>query len=375
MILPALEDLPPVGGMRVLVRCDFNVPMEGRRIADDNRIRASAPTLEWLADRGALLLVCSHLGRPKGPDPTLSLEPVCARLRDLLGRPCRLGEEAEADHVILHENLRFDPGEEANDPAFARRLASKADFYVNDAFGAVHRAHASVDAVPRLLPHAAGRLLQREVEVLMRLRDEPERPLVVVLGGAKISDKLGLLGALVERADKVLIGGGMCFTLISAGGGNVGASMTEDLSLREATELLDNEKLVLPTDIVAADRFAEDADHRVVPAGEIPDGWLGLDVGPETAETFGAEVQKAASVFWNGPMGVFEWDAFASGTKRVADAVADAPGFTVVGGGDSGAALRQWGLVDKVDHLSTGGGASMELLEKGDLPGLVALRS
>jgi phosphoglycerate kinase len=374
--LPGLDDLPAVAGRRVLVRCDWNVPLDGGRITDDNRIRASIPTLSRLLDRGALVVACSHLGRPKGkPDPAFSLAPVAARLGELLSEtPVRMGEEAESGALVVLENLRFDPGEEADDTDFARRLAAKAEFYVNDAFGAVHRAHASVHAVARLLPHAAGLLLQREVDVLSSLREDPARPFVVVLGGAKVSDKLGLMGALVERADAILVGGGMCFTLIAAQGGNVGASMLEEDRLDEVRPLLASGKLRLPTDVVAADAFEAGANHRVVPAGEVPDGWRGLDIGPESAAAFAAEIAGAGTVFWNGPMGVFEWDAFAGGTRAVADAVAAAPGFTVVGGGDSGAALAAFGLADRVDHLSTGGGASLELLEKGDLPGLAVLR-
>lgn len=375
MDLPTLEDLPPVEGRRVLVRCDLNVPLEGARITDDNRIRAALPTLQWLLERDAQVVVCSHLGRPKGKlDPALSLAPVAQRLGELLGTPVAMGVEAGAGRVTVLENLRFDPGEEANDDAFAGGLAAKADVYVNDAFGAVHRAHASVDLVPRLLPHAAGRLLAREVEVLLHLREQPARPFVVILGGAKVSDKLSLMRALVERADRIVVGGGMCFTLIAAGGGRVGASMLEEDRVDEVRPLLDSGKLLLPVDVVAADRFAADANHKVVPAGDIPDGWMGLDIGPESSAAFAEGVGEAGAVFWNGPMGVFEWEPFAAGTRAVAEAVAGAAGFTVVGGGDSGAALAAFGLEGAVDHLSTGGGASLELLEKGDLPGLAALR-
>ena len=376
MTLPRLEDLPPVEGKRVLVRCDFNVPLEDGRITDDNRIRASLPTLKWLLDRGAHVIVCSHLGRPKGrPDPALSLAPIAARLGDLVDVPVRMGDEAVGGEVVVLENLRFDPGEEKNDEGFARSLADKADLYVDDAFGAVHRSHASVDAVARLLPHAAGRLLEREVEVLTRLRESPERPFVVVLGGAKVSDKLALLHALVERADRILVGGGMCFTLLKAQGGRVGESLVEDDRVDEVRPLLASGKLVLPTDVVAADAFSPDAAFERVPAGDVPDGWRGLDIAGGTAAAFEAEIATAGTVFWNGPMGVFEWEAFSSGTRAVASAVARCTGFTVVGGGDSGAALVKYGLVDEVDHLSTGGGASLELLEKGDLPGLAALRA
>jgi phosphoglycerate kinase len=376
MNLPLLEDLPSVSGRPVLVRCDFNVPLDGPRVVDDTRIQKALPTVRWLLERGADVLLCSHLGRPGGVvDPALTLAPVARRLGELLSPvPVVMGDEARGGQVIVLENLRFDPGEEANDPGFARRLAAKADLYVDDAFGAAHRSHASVDAVVRLLPHAAGRLLAREVEVLLSLRASPRRPFVVVLGGAKVSDKIGLIRALLERADRVVIGGGMCFTFIAARGGRIGASLFDHDHLASAKELLGSGKLVLPGDVVAAAELSAHAEHKVVPAGEIPDGWRGLDIGPESRESFAEEISGAESVLWNGPMGVFEWEAFADGTRVVAEAVARAKGFTVVGGGDSAAALVQLGLAGSVDHLSTGGGASLELLEKGDLPGLLALR-
>jgi phosphoglycerate kinase len=301
---------------------------------------------------------------------------VAERLGELITEaPVLIADEAVRGAVVVLENLRFHPGEEANDPSFARELAAKGDVYVGEAFGACHRAHASVDLVPRMLPHAAGRLVVRETEVLISLRERPARPFVVVLGGAKVSDKLGLMGALVERADRILVGGGMCFTLIAARGGEVGDSLVEGDRLEEVVPLLESGKVVLPADVVVAEALAAGAPHRIVSAGAIPRGWRGLDIGPESARAFSSEIHRARSVFWNGPLGVFEWEAFACGTKAIAEAVANAVGFTVVGGGDSGAALRQFGLTDAVDHLSTGGGASLELLEKGDLPGLAALRA
>ena len=376
MRLPQLEDLPAVDGRRVLVRADLNVPLEGGRITDDNRIRAAVPTIQWLIDREAHVVVCSHLGRPHGYDSALSLAPVAKRLNEVVvGQPVRMGEEASPGEVVILENLRFDKGEEANDPSFAAALAARAGLYVDDAFGAVHRDHASVATLPALLPHAAGRLLTREVEVLMRLREDPERPFVVVLGGAKVSDKLGLMAALLERADRILVGGGMCFTLIAAKGGSVGDSLLEADLVDRVGSLVSSGKVGLPVDVVAADSFSSDAATTTGPSDQIPPGWRGLDIGPQSAAAFAEEIAAAGTVFWNGPMGVFEWDAFAAGTRTVAEAVAAAPGFTVVGGGDSGAALARFGLEGAVDHLSTGGGASLELIEKGDLPGLAALRA
>lgn len=355
--LPLLEDLPDPAGKRVLLRADFNVPVDGGRVVDDFRIRASLPTITWLRERGAEVVVCSHLGRPKGrPDPRYEMAPVRARLAEL------------APGVELMENLRFDPGEEANDPAFVDRLCAGVDLYVNDAFGASHRAHASIVGPPARLPSAAGRLLAREVEVLGGLLGEPRRPFVAVLGGAKVSDKLGVIAALLERVDGLLVGGAMCFSFLLAAGHRVGDSLAEPDRVEECRRLLD--RVVLPCDLVA-----EGPDGTVATVGrDVPDGWRGLDIGPETAADFGARIGAAATVFWNGPMGMFEDERFAAGTRAVAEAVAAAPGFTVVGGGDSAAALARFGLAERVDHLSTGGGASLEFIERGDLPGLAALR-
>jgi phosphoglycerate kinase len=369
--VPTLEDLPPVDGKRVLLRADFNVPVRDGEIADDLRIRAALPTIEWLTGRGAHVVAATHLGRPKGkPDPAYSVEPVRRRLAEL------------APGVELLDNLRYDPGEEANDPAFVARLVDGLDAYVNDAFGASHRAHASIVGPPRTLPSAAGRLLAREVDVLSGLRDNPKRPFVAVLGGSKVSDKLEVIEALLGVADELLVGGGMCFTFLAALGNPTGASLLEEDMVDVCRGLLDRagKAIVLPSDITGLGPGGElmkpEAGGEVRQLGTgVPDGWMGVDVGPGTAADFGDRIAEARTVFWNGPMGVFEDPRFEAGTRAVAQAVADAAGFTVVGGGDSAAALAQFGLDDEVDHVSTGGGASLELLEQGDLPGLEALRS
>ncbi len=370
MKLPQLEDLLPLEGKRVLLRADFNVPIRDGEITDDLRIRAAMPTIDWLQDQGAVITACTHLGRPKGaPDPKYSLDPVRERLAEL------------APGVELLENLRFDPGETSNDPEFVAKLVEGQDAYVNDAFGAVHRAHASVVGPPQTLPSAAGRLLAKEVEILTGLRDAPARPFVAILGGAKVSDKIGVIEALLEVADTVLIGGGMCFTFLAAQGHSVGGSLLERDQVERCKALLDkyDTRIQIPHDVVGLSPEGVIGDPSA--GGEVrqlgtsvPDGWKGLDIGPGTAAEFSDFVLDARSVLWNGPMGVFEDQRFAAGTRAVAQAVADAPGFTVVGGGDSAAAIAEFGLADEVDHVSTGGGASLELLEKGDLPGLAALR-
>jgi phosphoglycerate kinase len=369
--VPTLEDLPPVDGKRVLLRADFNVPVRDGEIADDLRIRAALPTIEWLTGRGAHVVAATHLGRPKGkPDPAYSVGPVRRRLAEL------------APGVELLDNLRYDPGEEANDPAFVARLVDGFDAYVNDAFGASHRAHASIVGPPQTLPSAAGRLLAREVDVLSGLRDNPKRPFVAVLGGSKVSDKLEVIEALLSVADELLVGGGMCFTFLAALGNPTGASLLEEDMVDVCRGLLDRagKAIVLPSDITGlgpgGKLMKPEAGGEVRQLGTgVPDGWMGVDVGPGTAADFGDRIAEARTVFWNGPMGVFEDPRFEAGTRAVAQAVADAAGFTVVGGGDSAAALAQFGLDDEVDHVSTGGGASLELLEQGDLPGLEALRS
>ena len=335
-----------VGGTRVLVRADLNVPLEDGRVADDTRIRAALPTLELLLERGAEeVAVCSHLGRPKGADPRYAIAPVADRLRSLL----------PDSRLSVLENTRFDPRETKNDEGFARQLAAGRDLYVNDAFGSAHRAHASTEAVARILPAYAGLLLEQELEMLGRLLGEVERPFVLVAGGAKVDDKLGVLRHLGGRADAVLIGGKM------------------------AEELRDSKPLPyeaeLPVDVVAASAFAEDAEARVVAYDALPDGWLGLDVGPETRERFGRRLSEARTIFWNGPMGVFEWPRFAEGTNAVARAIADADALSVVGGGDSVRAVQELGLADRISWVSTGGGASLELLEGKELPGVAAIPS
>ncbi|MDQ2650525.1 MAG: phosphoglycerate kinase [Actinomycetota bacterium] len=367
--VPVLEDLPPLDGARVLLRADFNVPVQDGRITDDLRIRAALPTITWLQERGATVVACTHFGRPKGvPDPAYSVAPIRARLAEL------------APGVELLENLRFDAGETGNDPVFVAKLVDGFDVYVNDAFGASHRAHASIVGPPQVLPSAAGRLLAREVEVLGGLRDAPNRPFVAVLGGSKVSDKLTVIEALLGVADEVLIGGGMCFTFLKAQGNQVGGSLCEDDMVDTCRRLLDSGAAIrLPSDITALGPGGKIGDPSV--GGEVrqfgtslPDGWMGLDIGPGSAAEFGDAVLDARTVFWNGPMGVFEDPRFEAGTRSVAEAAAEANGFTVVGGGDSAAAVAQFGLADRIDHISTGGGASLELLETGDLPGLVALR-
>lgn len=367
--VPELEDLPDVSGKSVLVRVDFNVPIKDGVIGDDLRIRAALPTLEWLTSHGAKVTCCTHLGRPKGaPDPAFSVAPVRARLAEL------------APGVELLENLRFNPGETTNDDAFLQELIAGHDLYVNDAFGASHRAHASIVGPPKFLPSAAGRLLAKEVEVLVGLRDDPARPFVAITGGSKVSDKLGVIEALLDIADHLIIGGGMCFTFLSAMGHSIGASLFEAEQVDNCKRLLDShgDRLHLPTDIVALSPdgklFSDQGEVRHV-GRDVPEGWMGVDIGPESAGTFSDIILEGRTILWNGPMGVFEDPRFEAGTKVVAEAVAESRGFSVIGGGDSAAAVAQFGLASEVDHVSTGGGASLELIEQGDLPGLEALRS
>ncbi len=333
-----------VGGKRVLVRADLNCPLSDGQVADDTRIRASLPTLQLLLERGAAeVIVCSHLGRPKGPDPAFEIAPVAARLRELLG---------DDDRVRVLENTRFDPRETANDPELAKELAAQADVYVNDAFGSAHRAHASTEGVAHLLPAYAGLLLERELQELGKLLESPARPFVAIVGGAKVEDKIGVLRSLAERADVVLVGG----------------KMAEEIRVSPI-----DVPVKLPSDVVAAAAFEADAESKVVPADSVPDGWLGLDIGPETSAGYAKRIAMAKTVFWNGPMGVFEWPRFAEGTLTVARAVAEADAHTVVGGGDSVRAIEEAGLADRISWVSTGGGASLELLEGKELPGVTAI--
>jgi len=372
--VPKLEDLPNVQGRRVLVRCDFNVPLtDSGEIEDDMRIRAAVPTLKWLLEKEAGVTACSHLGRPKGkPDEQYSLDPVKARLDELLGN----------SDVDVLPNLRFNPGEEANDPQFVEELCRGVDLYVNDAFGAAHRSHASIVGPPgKGIPSAAGRLLAEEVEVLGGLLESPRRPFVAVLGGSKISGKLGVIKALLPKVDQILVGGGMCFTFFKALGHDIGGSLVEEDMVDTCRQLLDEagDKLMLPDDMVA---LAPDGKIGDPSAGgevrqvgrDVPDDWKGLDIGPGAAAAFSDVLADAGTVLWNGPMGVFEDERFAAGTRQVAEAMAQTKAFTVVGGGDSASALARFELADEVDWVSTGGGASLELIEQGDLPGLAALR-
>ncbi|HEX5937851.1 MAG TPA: phosphoglycerate kinase [Actinomycetota bacterium] len=396
MTVRILDELGDVAGSRVFVRADLNVPLDEGRVADDLRIRATVPTLQELRQRQAALVIASHLGRPKGEvRDDLRLGPVAERLGKLLEVEVQAldevvghGPEAVCGHlepgeVVLLENLRFEPGEEADDVRFAGRLAELADAYVNDAFGAAHRAHASVSALPDLMrasgrPAVAGRLLQREVDVLHRLVEDPDRPYVAVLGGAKVSDKLGVLGALVERVDAFLIGGAMAFTLLAADGGSIGDSLVEPDRFDDVRAVAERARakgtlLELPSDVVAAEEARADVSPRTVPAREIPAGLKGLDIGPRSVEEFARIIADAKTILWNGPMGVFELEPFSAGTRGVATAIAGASAFSVVGGGDSLFAVKRAGLEDAFDHLSTGGGASLEFLEGRSLPGIAAL--
>jgi phosphoglycerate kinase len=386
-----VRDLELEGGERVLARVDFNVPLEGGRVADDARIRAALPTIQLLLDRGVRLILCSHLGRPKGRDPESSLRPVSRRLTELVDAPVhqapevigpevrRGAERLKPGGVLVLENTRWERGETENDPELARELAALADAYVDDAFGAAHRAHASTTGVAEhLRPAVAGLLLEREVSTLRAIVESPQRPLVVVLGGAKVSDKIALIDRFLDTADALLVGGAMCFSFFRAQGKPTGDSLVEEEGVELAGRALEKARsskcrVLLPVDLVLGDRFDAGADRREQDGTDVPDGWMGLDIGPRTAEAYAGEVAGAGTVFWNGPMGAFEMEPFAAGTRSVAEAVAQAPGTTVVGGGDSAAALAQFGLDDDVDHLSTGGGAALELLEGKPLPGVEVL--
>jgi phosphoglycerate kinase len=387
----SVRDLEVAAGEAVLARVDFNVPLENGRVADDARIRAALPTIELLLERDARLVLCSHLGRPKGRDPETSLAPVSEHLGELIdarvhqapdvvGPEVRRGvERLEPGNVLVLENTRWERGETENDPELSKQLAVLADAYVDDAFGAAHRAHASTVGVTQFLrPAVAGLLLEREVVTLRSIIDAPERPLVVVLGGAKVSDKIALIERFLDTADVLLIGGAMCFSFFRAQGISTGDSLVEEEGVELAREALGKAdssrcRLRLPVDLVLGRSFDADTERREQDGVEVPEGWMGLDVGPRTAAAYADEIAGAGTVFWNGPMGAFELAPFAAGTRALAEAVAEAPGTTVIGGGDSGAAVAQFGLADKIDHLSTGGGASLELLEGKELPGVEAL--
>ena len=382
-----------VQGKKVLLRCDFNVPQdkETGAITSDKRIVAALPTIQYLLDNGAAVIACSHLGKPKnGPDPKLSLAPVAKRLSELLGKPVQfahdvVGPDAQAKaavlkpgEILLLENTRFEAGETKNDPELSKALASFADLYVSDAFGAVHRAHASTAGVAAYLPAVSGFLIQKELEFLGGAIDNPKRPLVAILGGSKVSSKIGVINNLLEIADTIIIGGGMAYTFSAAQGGQVGDSLLESDWMDYSREMIEKAKakgvqLLLPVDTVIADKFAPDANSKIVKAGEIPAGWQGLDIGPETVALYCAAVKDAGTVVWNGPMGVFEFPAFAKGTEAVAKALSETNAITIIGGGDSAAAVEQLGYADKMTHISTGGGASLEFLEGKELPGVACL--
>ena len=374
----------------MLLRADLNVPLDAGKVSDDTRIRASLPTIELLRERGASVVLVSHLGRPKGVDPSLSMAPVAERLGELLGTevkqaPAVVGDEVEAiaaelkpGEVLVLENSRFEPGETKNDPELARALAYLADLYVNDAFGAAHRAHATTHGVTEHMPAYAGLLMERELEELGKVRDEPEFPLVVVLGGAKVTDKIGVIQKLLDTADEIVIGGAMCFSFFKAEGRDTGDSLLDDESVEAARELLPRAeeakaRLHLPEDLVLGREFSAETEVMELNGVDVPEGWMGLDIGSNTAAKYSQLIAGAGTVLWNGPMGAFELAPFAAGTRAVAEAVASSPGHSVVGGGDSAAAMVQFGFDDDVDWLSTGGGASLEFLEGAELPGVEAL--
>lgn len=379
-------------GKNVLVRVDFNVPMdENKNITDENRILGALPTIQYLISKGAKVVLCSHLGRPKGEfNMKYSLAPVAERLGKHLGQEVKMAKDvigSDADRIVaslkngevaLLENLRFHKEEEKNDESFSKKLASYADVYVNDAFGTAHRAHASTEGVAHFLPAVSGFLIEKELQFMGKALEQPDRPFVAILGGAKVSDKLGVINNLLEKVDSLIIGGGMAYTFSKAQGGQIGTSLLEEDKVVYAKEMIEKAKakgvrLLLPVDTVVADKFDNDAQRQVVPAGQIPDGWMGLDIGPKTQELFAQAIKNAKTVVWNGPMGVFEMSNFANGTKAVAQALADSDATTIVGGGDSAAAVTQMGFAERISHISTGGGASLEFLEGLVLPGVAAL--
>ncbi len=382
-----VRDIDPKG-KRVLVRCDFNVPLEDGRITDDRRIEEALPTIRHLVEGGAIVALASHLGRPKGVSPEFSLAPVAKRLSELLGREVPLlgdcvGTEvaqavanAQPGDVLLLENVRFHPEEEKNDPAFAKELAAPFDVYVNDAFGTAHRAHASTEGVAHLLPGVAGFLIEKEISYLGRAVESPERPFVAIMGGSKVKDKIALIENLLPKVDRLLVGGGMTYTFLKAQGKEIGKSILDESSVEYAGRLLKENggKIVLPTDVITADKFGADANTAQASVDAIPADLEGLDIGLESRERFAAEIAGAGTVLWNGPVGVFELEPFMGGTKAVAEAMAGSKGLTIVGGGDSAAAVEKFGLADRMTHVSTGGGASLEFLEGKDLPGIAALQ-
>ncbi|MDR0530974.1 MAG: phosphoglycerate kinase [Oscillospiraceae bacterium] len=386
----SVEDID-VKGKRVLVRCDFNVPLEGGKITSDKRIVASLPTIQYLLKQGAKVILCSHLGRPKGaPDPAFSLAPVAARLGELLGVEVRMaadvvGESAQAlaaalrpGEVLLLENVRFEPGETKNDPELSKKFAALAEVFVNDAFGSAHRAHSSTTGVADYLPAVCGYLIQKEITFMGGAFENPKRPLVAILGGAKVSDKIGVIHNLLDKADTLIIGGGMAYTFFAAQGSPVGTSLCEPDKFALALELLEQAKacgvkFLLPIDTVVGKEFAPGTEHKTVPSNEIPEGWMGLDIGEKTRALFAEAVRGSGTVIWNGPMGVSEWENFAKGTIAVATAVAESGAVSIIGGGDSAAAVKKLGFESKMTHISTGGGASLEFLEGKELPGIACL--
>jgi len=382
-----------VSGKRVLVRVDFNVPLKDGQVADDTRILAALPTIKYLVKHNAKVILMTHLGRPRGIEESLRLDPVAKRLSEILKRPvqkvdhtvCKVTKEAEAKmkpgDILVLENLRFNPGEKANDSDFAKKLASLADIYVNDAFGTAHREHASVAGVPKYVPVAvAGCLLEKELKILNHMLEKPEHPFLAVLGGSKVSDKISVIDKFLDIVDGILTGGGMCFTFLKVKGYNIGKSILEENQILQAQKILEkaqskNIPLQLPTDVVIAKEISEDAEYKVVPVEQIPDGWMGVDIGPDTISTYTGLIDTAHTIFWNGPMGVFEIDQFEEGTKAVAEAITDSAATSIVGGGDSDRALRKWDLERQITFVSTGGGASMKVLEGTPLPGVEALEN
>ena len=379
-----------VKGKRVLVRCDFNVKMENGVITSDKRIVASLPTIKYLIDNGAKVILCSHLGRPKGEvNPEFSMKPVAARLSELLGQEVKMaddvvGESAQAlaaslkdGEVLLLENVRFEPGETKNDPELSKKFAALAELYVNDAFGSAHRAHSSTTGVADYLPAACGYLIQKEIQFIGGALENPKRPLVAILGGAKVSDKIGVITNLIDKCDTLIIGGGMAYTFMKALGHSIGSSLLEEDKIDLAKEMMDKAaakgvRFLIPVDNKVGREYKEDTEAMVVNSDDIPDGWMGLDIGPETQKIFADAVKDAGTVIWNGPMGVSEWEQFASGTVAVATAIAESGAISIIGGGDSAAAIQKLGFADKMTHISTGGGASLEFLEGKELPGVVA---